>query len=166
MTIVPSFVFALVDGFDSSFLPQRTDPVASGWDVRAAITEDLVLEPFQRALIPLGFRTLMPAGWWLSLNPRSSTFAKKHLNCLVGVLDESWEGQSMMAVQYLPVVTSIPTPTTLVCRISPGDKIGQIIPVVRQEMEVQEVSNEGFDRMCKERGLKRGAAGFGSSGVK
>jgi dUTPase len=48
--------------------------------------------------------------------------------------------------------------------IEKGERIGQLIPVKRQEMRVSALSNEELDAAFKERGLKRGAGGFGSTG--
>ena len=44
-----------------------------------------------------------------------------------------------------------------------GERIAQLIPVRRQEMLCESVSNEEFDRLCVERGGKRGSGGFGST---
>ena len=44
-----------------------------------------------------------------------------------------------------------------------GDALGQLIPVKRQEMIVEGISNEEYDQLCKERGHSRGANGFGST---
>ncbi len=51
-------------------------------------------------------------------------------------------------------------------RIEFGDRIAQIMPVKLELMNVESVTNEEYDRLCKERNLSRGAGGFGSSGDK
>jgi len=45
-----------------------------------------------------------------------------------------------------------------------GEAIGQLIPRKRDEMDVQEVSNEEYNELCQQRQGVRGAGGFGSSG--
>lgn len=43
-------------------LPQKMSELASGFDVVAALQEDVVLQPGQRTLIPTGLAMAMPAG--------------------------------------------------------------------------------------------------------
>jgi hypothetical protein len=64
--------------------------------------KDLILKPFDSVKIKLGFRSMCPAGWWYKAVPRSSTFGKKNLHCLYGVVDESWQGETMLACQWIP----------------------------------------------------------------
>ena len=179
---IPTYKFALrqdlEDGGKIEFLPTRAEEKATGWDVRAAQEdqEPIVLQPFEYAKIPLGFRAFSPEGWWFELRPRSSTFAKKHLHCLYGVIDQEYEGDCVWAVQYIPRLWSdhyvgdtmgrryIQTIRGMECTINFGDAIGQIIPVKRQEMKVERVSNVDYDSLCKERGGERGEGGFGSTG--
>ncbi len=73
------------------FLPTRSDSEASGWDVRCAVPGGFSLEPGQYYKIPLGFRAFSPSGWWAELNPRSSTFIKRHLHALYGKIDETYQ---------------------------------------------------------------------------
>ena len=104
---VPEFKFAVREDLKDTgtlFLPTRGEGKASGWDVRAAQQDrkPLVIKAGQYVRIPLGFRAFCPEGWYYRLNPRSSTFAKKHLNCLYGVIDETYALELVLAVQYLP----------------------------------------------------------------
>jgi len=188
--VYPQFKFALREDLkdDKRFLPTRSEPKATGWDVRAAIYSKGVirLKPFQKALIPIGFRAVCPEGWWYKLNPRSSTFAKKDLSCLYGVIDETFESELMFACQYIPEIELYREYLNLNNDVFPkkiyfpewspsfekelvidfGDAIGQIIPVKREEMEVVEISNKELDKLYKERNGKRGIGGFGSSDKK
>ena len=154
---IPEFKFVLTTD-DKIFLPTRSEPSATGWDVRSTV--DIELKPFDRATLKLGFKVFAPEGWWLKLNPRSSTFAKKHLHCLYGVIDCHYENEVMLACQYIPKPDN---GNNLI--ISRGDRIGQIIPVRLQEMKVTEVNEEEFERLCRERQAVR-QGGFGSSGDK
>lgn len=173
--IIPVYKFALRDDLVNSkisFLPTKATPLATGWDVKAAITEPsgkLVITPGQYVKIPLGFRGFCPPGWWYELKPRSSSFAKKFLHCLYGTIDEDYEGQSVFAAQYRPTkdyeyVNTLITPNNL--SIEFGDALGQIIPIERQEMIVESISNEEYDRLCAERNSQRGEGGFGSTDEK
>lgn len=159
---IPTFKFAVRNDLEHEkrFYPKRGTEKATGWDVSSASGKDVILRAGQYAKIPLGFRVFAPSGWWLELRPRSSTFAKKQLHCLYGVIDEDYEGECLFACQYIPDISSLGKDLT----ISYGDAIGQIIPVKRQEMKVEIVTNEEYEKLCKERSAARGSGGFGSTG--
>lgn len=155
MSEIPVFKFALKEGLSDIYLPTKGSDRASGWDVRS--TDKLIIRPGEYVKIPLGFRIFSPPGWWLELRPRSSTFAKKNLHALYGVIDEDYEGMLVFAGQYIPQ-------TGFSLEIQQGEAIGQIIPIRRQEMKVEMVTNEEYERLCKERNTSRGEGGFGSTG--
>lgn len=170
---VPEFIFTLNEGLDESFLPARANDQDTGWDVKAA--ETVTFKPTQKILIPLGIRTLAPAGYWLELRPRSSSFGKKNLHALYGVVDEGYEGQIYFACQWIPSAHDGRYDDMELCGaleaylsrelvIEKGERIGQLVPVKRQAMGVSCVSAEEFQKLCEERGQKRGAGGFGSTG--
>jgi dUTPase len=184
-TELPNFRFALREDLknDKSFLPRKGEEKASGWDVRAA-QEDrypLVIEPFQYVKIPLGFRGFCPEGWWYELRPRSSSFAKRNLNSLYGVIDETYESELVFAAQYIPELKFLKSIRTILTDGLPeatrifdktayntltiefGEAIGQIVPVRRQEMIVEELSNEEYDKICSIRNGSRKDGGFGST---
>jgi len=175
----PTFKFALREDLknDKRFLPTKAEPMATGWDVSAAIKTQYVINPGQWVKIPLGFRMFAPYGWWMELRPRSSTTAKKKMHALYGVLDQDFFGEVIFTAQYIPEeifnleysfyeddkkneAYSYAEKLT----IDPGDRIGQIIPVRRQEMIVEEVSNEEYSALAKARGGVRGEGGHGSTG--
>lgn len=166
MNKLPIFKFCLNEGLDEKFLPTRAHEDDTGWDVRSAV--DLIVKPGQYIKIPLGFRTFAPKGWWLELKPRSSTFTKKHLHALYGTIDESYIGEMIWASQYLNEYYyddySGPALNVHNLEIKAGDAIGQLVPVRRQEMLIERVSDEEFEKMCKERNSSRGTGGFGSTG--
>jgi dUTPase len=82
---------------------------------------------------------------------------KKNLHALYGVIDEDYEGNMIFACQYQP------TNSNNILSIEKGEAVGQLIPVKRQEIVVEQVSNEEYERLCKERSATRGAGGFGST---
>lgn len=161
----PRFRFAVREGLDNTFLPTKSEPFATGWDVRSA-EEEFVLQSFEHKLIRLGFRMYAPEGYWLELRPRSSTFAKKGLHCLYGVIDEHYPNELMLAVEFIPfrkttdrgdiVETSSVT-------IPFGEKIAQVVPIKRREMLVERISNEQIDALYQTRNSVR-TGGFGSTG--
>jgi len=165
---VPTFRFALREDLkdETRFLPTRAEEKATGWDVRAAQADrqpiQLKTGPYSYYKIELGFRAFCPEGWWLELRPRSSTFTKRYLHCLYGVIDQTFEGQMVLAFKYEPPYKTTDR-TEYHEVINFGDPLGQLIPVKRQEMKVEMISNTDYDTLCKERGGKRGAGGFGST---
>ena len=164
----PVFKFAVCRDLDDSFLPTKAEALATGWDVRAAWKDALpkTLKINQAVKIPLGIRCFAPAGWWLELKPRSSTFGKKNLHCLIGTIDESYSGELLLAVQYFPAPED--ADKTALDRkelvIDFGEALGQLIPVERQEMKVVRITEEELDALVAERKDTRGSGGFGSTG--
>ena len=162
MSSIPKYYFALrADlGDDTRFLPTRATDKDTGWDVRAAITEKITLRPGQYAKIPMGIRGFCPDGWWYKLVPRSSTFAKKQLHCLYGTVDEGYQGELILACQYIPDSTAMGKDLV----IEFGDALGQIIPEKRYDAEMVQATNEELDALFATRNGKRGTGGFGSTG--
>ena len=157
----PSFHFKVLGDLDPNiFLPSKKNITDTGYDVAAA--EDCVIQNNSYVLIPLGIAMIAPPGWWIELRPRSSTFAKKKLHALYGVIDEEYENQIMLAVHFMEPLDGDFFNTSL--KIAKGEKIAQLVPVKRVDMNVVHVSSEKFDEMSKERNGKRGLGGFGSQG--
>ena len=146
------------------FLPTRSDSEASGWDVRCAEPDGIDLNPGRYYKIPLGFRAFCPPGWWYELNPRSSAFIKLHLHALYGKIDESYPKTVFFLYQYSPdsyEIINLNNPK----RLEFGDRIGQIIPIRRQEMNVELISNKEMDEEIEKRNSVR-KGGLGSTGIK
>ena len=172
MNETPIFKFAIREDLKDSeinFLPTRAEPYATGWDVRSApfSRQSIKIRTGETIKIPLGFRAYCPKGWWFELKPRSSTFTKKQLHCLYGTIDETFEGELILAAKYLPNLIGISSDQYFEpLEINFGDAIGQIIPVKRQEMITMQISNEEYDVLCKLRNTERGSGGFGSTSGK
>ena len=169
----PKFLFALTPELESlgwgnldfspdDFLPTRAEPFATGWDVRCAEPKGFDLKPFYYYKIPLGFKAIPEKGWWAELNTRSSLFAKRHIHALYGKVDEMYSEQWFFACQFIPGEEILTNGNHN--RIEFGDRVGQIIPVKRQEMIVQRVSNFEFESILGFTNRKR--SGFGSTGEK
>jgi dUTP pyrophosphatase len=175
---IPDFKFALRDDLKDNpeFLPSKANNSDTGYDIRAASRETIITYPNQYLMIPLGFRVFSPEGYWLKLVPRSSTFIKKHLHALYGTIDQDWAGECCFCCQFIlgtKIVDMVgvsaqiqETFNTNIHKIEFGDRIGQLIPVRRQEMGIQQVSNEEIDKLYAERNSSRKDGGFGSTGVK
>lgn len=160
----PIFKFAVREDLSDTgglFLPKKGEPNATGYDVRAAMIDrkDLVIKPGQYFKIPLGFRAMPEEGWWFELHPRSSSFAKKFMHVLIGIIDCDFSSSVMFAGQYIPDSNSM-NPDLV---IKFGDAIGQIIPVKRVDMGVVEISNKVYDDLCASKNAVRKGMGFGST---
>jgi len=161
------------------FMPERSEKLSTGYDVRNA-GPDILMRPFQKALIPLGFRAFIPEGWYFELYPRSSTFHKKSIHSLYGVIDESYSNYWFFACQYIPKMDEefkiVERDNSIkfcpkydfenYIKIEHGDRIAQIILRKRYDFCTKGISDEEFDKAVKNRGDKRGLGGFGSTGDK
>jgi deoxyuridine 5'-triphosphate nucleotidohydrolase len=158
MTETPIYKFALRPDLSENkeFLPKQSEPDATGYDVRSSITVTLTDGDFIK--IPLGFRVFCPDGWWIELHPRSSTFMKRELISLVGIIDQSFPGEVCLVGKFFSKEKESVT-------INAGDLIGQMIPVKLQRMKTEEISNEEMDKLISERNSDR-KGGFGSTGVR
>jgi len=178
MLDIPEFKFCLEDniqtlceeqnekyGFDykpNDFVPKKAEELSTGWDVRCAAPDGIVLMPDRYIMIPLGFRMFAPDGWWLKLVPRSSTLIKKHIHALYGTIDESYENQLFFCGQFRPDAYEIISANRLK-RIEFGTRIAQVIPERRQEMVCSVISKDEFNILCVGRNASRGEGGFGST---
>jgi dUTPase len=172
ITNEPLFKFAIREDLINSgisFLPERGEPNSTGWDVKCAEPEGITLQKNDYFKIRLGIRVLIPEGWWLELRPRSSTFVKRHMNCLNGVIDQDYFYELVLAGQFISNRNSLGDDVradgSTKLRIEFGDRIGQVIPVKREMMAVSVITNEDFDNLSTARGAIRDG-GIGSTGVK
>ena len=114
-------------------------------------TKDLVLKPFERALVPTGIAIELPLGYAALVVPRSG-LAIKHGITLVnapGLIDSNYRGEIGAIIANMDPHEAF--------EIKRGDRIAQlmIIAVEQPEFEVVETLSE----------TERGSGGFGSSGV-
>jgi dUTP pyrophosphatase len=131
-------------------LPAYASAGAAGADVRAALSEDLVLEPGDRAAVPTGLVIELPAGWEAQVRPRSGLALRHGLTVVnaPGTIDSDYRGE----VQVL-LVNLGREPVT----IRRGDRIAQLVvaPAIQARFcETFEVAES-----------RRGDGGFGSTGV-
>ena len=131
-------------------LPQYATAGSAGLDLRACITDPLVLNPGEAQLIPTGMAIhLDDAGFAALILPRSG-LGHRHgivLGNLVGLIDSDYQGQILVSCWNRGV-----EPFT----IAPLERIAQmvVVPVVQARLNIVE------DFAASE----RGAGGFGSTG--
>lgn len=132
-------------------LPAQETEGAAGFDLRF-LPEDgkeVVLEPLQRELLPLGCRVEIPTGYEMQLRPRSG-LAKKHGLTLLnspGTIDSDYRG---------PLGAILVNLSRDRFTVEPGMRICQAV-IAR----VDEVHLELVEELSD---TERGEGGFGSTG--
>jgi dUTP pyrophosphatase len=131
-------------------LPSYATALSAGMDLRADLSEPIVLAPLQRALVPTGLYIELPAGYEAQVRPRSGLAIKNGVTVAnsPGTIDADYRGEVKVALVNLS-----DTPFT----VNPGDRIAQMV-VARHET----VEWEAVDGLTD---TERGAGGFGSTGV-
>jgi dUTP pyrophosphatase len=123
--------------------------LASGFDLYAAVTEPLTLNPGERCLVPTGFAIAMPAELEAQIRPRSGLAFKYGITALnsPGTIDADYRGEiKVLLINHGKEVFIIQRNE----RIS--QMVFQIVPQIQLE-EVEELSD-----------TVRGAGGFGHTG--
>jgi len=131
-------------------LPEYKSEGASGADLRAFLSEPLVLQPGCRASVPTGLRMELPKGWEAQVRPRSGLALEHGITCLnsPGTIDSDYRGELRVILANLGG-----EPFSL----RSGDRIAQLVvaPVSRAVFNpVEGLSSSG-----------RGPGGFGSTGL-
>jgi dUTP pyrophosphatase len=82
-------------GNDDIILPQKMSDLASGFDLYAAVTEPIALNPGERLLVPTGFAIAMPAELEAQIRPRSGLAFKHGITVLnsPGTIDADYRGE-------------------------------------------------------------------------
>lgn len=76
-------------------LPSYETGDAAGMDLRAAVTEELVLAPGARALVPTGLAIALPAGYEAQVRPRSGLALRNGISLVntPGTIDADYRGE-------------------------------------------------------------------------
>ncbi|WP_445671153.1 dUTP diphosphatase [Paenibacillus sp. FSL K6-2524] len=130
-------------------LPRKMSELASGFDLYAAVTEDIVFLPGQRGLVPTGLAIAMPAGLEAQIRPRSGLAFKHGITCLntPGTIDADYRGEIKVLLINLGE-----EPFTIKRNERIAQMVFQIVPEVNL-IPVDELSD-----------TERGAGGFGHTG--
>ena len=131
-------------------LPSPASPGSVGFDLRAAIAEEVILRPGERRLVPTGVVLEIPPGWEGQVRPRSG-LALRHGISIVnapGTIDSDYRGEVAVILVNLGEA-----PFSL----KRGDRIAQLVI-----SRVENVEWEEADELAES---GRGEGGFGSTGV-
>jgi dUTP pyrophosphatase len=132
-------------------LPAYATEGAAGLDIRANISEPIVLKPLERLLIPTGLFVAIPLGYEIQIRPRSGLAFKHGITVLntPGTIDADYRGE----IKVLLVNLSNTSFT-----IEPGERIAQMVLAKHETL-----SWKTTDILPS---TERGAGGFGSTGLK
>ena len=131
-------------------LPAYATSQSAGMDLRANIDESVVLEPFERRLIPTGLHIALPVGFEAQIRPRSGLALKHGVTVLnsPGTVDADYRGEVMVLLINLSQQEFV---------INDGERIAQMV-IASHEQGIMELVDE-LDE------TERGTGGYGHTGV-
>jgi len=131
-------------------LPAYETEASAGMDLRADLTEPVVLAPMERKLIPTGLYIELPLGFEAQIRPRSGLALKHGISILnsPGTIDADYRGElKVLLINF----------SNTHFEVGNGDRIAQMI-VSRHE----QVNWEEVDILTE---TVRGAGGYGHTGL-
>ena len=126
-------------------LPQYATELSAGMDLRANLSEPIVLKPLQRCLVPTGLFMALPPGFEAQVRPRSGLALKTGIGVLYspGTIDADYRGEVCVILVNLSSEEFV---------VEDGERIAQMVIARHEQAEWQEV--EVLDE------TERGAGGF------
>ena len=131
-------------------LPAYATVLSAGMDLRANLTEPIVLKPLARCLVPTGLYIALPEGYEAQVRPRSGLALKKGITVLnsPGTIDADYRGEIGVILINLSAEEFV---------IEDGERIAQMVIAQYEQAEWEQVDT--LDD------TERGAGGFGHTGV-
>ncbi|MCD8281661.1 MAG: dUTP diphosphatase, partial [Prevotella sp.] len=101
-------------------LPEYATEQSAGMDIRANLSEPVVLQPMERRLIPTGLRIAIPAGYECQVRPRSGLALKHGVTVLntPGTIDADYRGELGILLINL---------STAAFTVNDGERIAQLV---------------------------------------
>jgi dUTP pyrophosphatase len=132
-------------------LPAYETLASAGMDLRAQLSEPVMLQPLGRAIIKTGLFIELPIGYEAQVRPRSGLAAKKGITVLnsPGTVDADYRGEIGVIIVNLSQEPFV---------VENGERIAQLVIAKHERAEWIEVNALSE--------TSRGAGGFGSTGVK
>ncbi|MBP3252351.1 MAG: dUTP diphosphatase [Prevotella sp.] len=132
-------------------LPAYATEQSAGMDLRANISEPIVLRPLQRQLIPTGIYIALPEGYEAQVRPRSGLALKKGITVLnaPGTIDADYRGEVGVVLINLSQEDFV---------VNDGERIAQMVVARCEKADFIEV--ETLDD------TERGDGGYGHTGVR
>lgn len=131
--------------------PRKMTPGSSGCDICAAVEGPKTIEAGSHALVPTGFCFEIPQGFEVQVRSRSGLALKHGVMVLnsPGTIDSDYRGEVNVILANFGAEPFI---------INRGDRIAQLVPMA-VPLDVNFTESEELSE------TKRGAGGFGHSGV-
>jgi len=123
----------------------------AGFDLYNASNSTLTVAPFKSVMVPAGIKIKLPDDCCALVYPRSSTFRKKGLFVVPGLIDAGYTGEIFTNVWH-PNLDEIDRPIL----IEPWERLSQLLVMPIVGLIVKEVAE-----LPK---TERGDRGFGSTG--
>lgn len=135
-------------------LPAYESAMAAGLDVRANLSEPMILNPGERKLVPTGLYLELPENCEAQIRPRSGLAFKHGITVLnsPGTIDPDYRGEVKVLLINL---------SNEAFEIQNGERIAQMVISRFQQIEWQSVGS--VEELSD---TERGAGGFGHSGKK
>jgi dUTP pyrophosphatase len=132
-------------------LPGYSTELSAGMDLRAFLSEEIILKPFQRILVPTGLFIELPEGFEAQIRPRSGLALKYGITVLntPGTIDADYRGEIGVILVNLSQEEFV---------IKNGERICQMIISKHEKVDWSNVE------ILEE--TARGAGGFGHTGKK
>lgn len=134
----------------SNTLPAYATAQSAGMDIRANLTQSLVLKPLERQLVPTGLFIELPDNHEAQIRPRSGLAINQGITCLnsPGTVDADYRGELKVILINLSDTEKT---------INNGDRIAQMIIAKVEKAQLVQVDelNES----------ERGSGGFGHTGT-
>lgn len=130
-------------------LPQYATPYSAGMDLRANLSEPVVIKPLERKLIPTGVYIALPEGFEAQIRPRSGLALKHGVTVLntPGTIDADYRGEICVILVNLSSEPFI---------VNDGERVCQMVIAAYIHIDWEEV-----DELSD---TERGAGGFGHTG--
>ncbi len=134
----------------SNPLPSYATLGSAGMDIRAFLSEPVMLKPLERKLIPTGLFIQLPENYEIQIRPRSGLALNHGITCLntPGTIDSDYRGE----IKVLLINLSNENHT-----ISNNNRIAQMV------LSKTEKANFKIAESIED--TKRGEGGFGHTGV-
>ena len=132
-------------------LPQYASVGSAGLDLRAYLSEPIILKPLERIAVPTGLFIELPTGYEAQIRPRSGLAIKSGITILnsPGTIDSDYRGEIKAILVNLSNEEFV---------INSGDRICQMVIAHHEQAQFQLVSTLSE--------TDRGEGGFGHSGIK
>jgi dUTP pyrophosphatase len=130
-------------------LPAYETNLSAGMDLRANLSEPIILQPMQRALIPTGLYIELPSGTEAQIRPRSGLAFKNGITVLnsPGTIDADYRGEIKVLLINL---------SQEAFEIKDSERIAQMVVSKHETVEWQLVETLSQ--------TQRGEGGFGHAG--